>query len=145
MGFAEDVRRGDQFEFGESCVRFVVPLAYVLWLSFPKWWPALRAVLGTRFEHQEGFPRCRVITQSIDYCTRGLLYWSAAVPDTMQLANYRYKPLCVMATDALGRFGTRPEQSFSKRRIGAMLEAAGLADVYLSNRVPFWCAVATKK
>ena len=50
-----------------------------------------------------------------------------------------------MRTDALDRFGTRLEQRFTKNQIQKMMEVAGLRDIVFSNKVPYWCAVGTRK
>jgi SAM-dependent methyltransferase len=61
------------------------------------------------------------------------------------LSYYRDKSFYTMRTDALDRFGTRLEQRFTRSEIEMMMEQAGLTDICFSNRMPFWCAVGTKK
>jgi len=60
------------------------------------------------------------------------------------LAYYRDKPLYVLRTDALDRFGTRLEQRFSRQEIEAMLVDAGFTNIYFSNKPPYWCAIGIK-
>ncbi len=60
------------------------------------------------------------------------------------LSYYRDKPLYVMRTDALDRFGTRLEQRFSRAQMLDMMMRAGLRDVRFSERPPFWCAVGVR-
>jgi len=57
------------------------------------------------------------------------------------LSGYRNLSFYTMRTDALDRFGTRLEQRFSRERIKAMMEQAGLERVEFSASEPFWCAV----
>ena len=58
------------------------------------------------------------------------------------LSDYRYKPLYVLRTDALDRFGTRLEHRFSKKEIADMLERAGFNNISFSENPPFWTAIA---
>lgn len=84
-----------------------------------------------------------------------LVYWPMArtalmldrlgvLPMGWPLSYYRDKPLYVLRTDALDRFGTRLEQRFSRAEIYAMLGDAGFVDIRFSDRPPFWCAVGVK-
>lgn len=61
------------------------------------------------------------------------------------LSAYRDCSFYVMRTDALDRFGTRLEQRFTKVKIKAMMESAGLENIRFSEDIPFWCAVGYKK
>jgi len=61
------------------------------------------------------------------------------------LSAYRDKSFYTMRTDALDRFGTRLEQRFTRRKIAAMLEAAGFENVRFRESEPYWCAVGTKR
>ncbi len=76
--------------------------------------------------------------------TARLLARAGALPASFPLAAYRDLSFYTMRTDALDRFGTRLEQRFTRRQITAMLGAAGFRDVRFSERVPFWCCVATR-
>lgn len=60
------------------------------------------------------------------------------------LADYRNKPLYILRTDALDRFGTRLEQRFTRLEIEGMLNDAGFKDIKFSDAEPYWVAVATK-
>jgi hypothetical protein len=84
-----------------------------------------------------------------------LIYWPLArtasvldrfgvCPAGWPLAYYKDKPLYVLRTDALDRFGTRLEQRFSRVEIEAMLTEAGFVDVRFSSKPPYWCAVGIK-
>ena len=66
------------------------------------------------------------------------------LPSGWPLAYYRDKPLYVLRTDALDRFGTRLEQRFSRTEITAMLEQAGFGEIHFSDRAPYWCVVGTR-
>ena len=61
------------------------------------------------------------------------------------LAGYRELSFYTMRTDALDRFGTPLELRFTADEVVRMLGAAGLDDIRLSNREPFWCAVGVKR
>jgi SAM-dependent methyltransferase len=65
--------------------------------------------------------------------------------DAIPLSAYRTKPIYVLRTDALDRFGTRVEHRFSRAEVVSLLEAAGLVDVRVSDEAPFWCAVGTAR
>lgn len=66
------------------------------------------------------------------------------LPSGWPLAYYRNKPLYVLRTDALDRFGTRLERRFSRDEISAMLETAGIGNIRFSDRMPYWCVVGKK-
>lgn len=66
------------------------------------------------------------------------------LPSGWPLAYYRDKPLYVLRTDALDRFGTRLERRFSRNEIRTMLETAGIGDIRFSDRTPHWCVVGKK-
>lgn len=66
---------------------------------------------------------------------------AAALP----LESYKDRAFYVMGTDAYDRFCTRLEQRFTRVQIGEMLTAAGFQDICFSERVPYWCAVGTKR
>ena len=76
--------------------------------------------------------------------TASLLEHMNACPKNWPLAYYKDKPLYIMRTDALDRFGTRLEQRFSKKEIHNMLSDAGFVDICFSTHAPFWCAAGTK-
>lgn len=61
------------------------------------------------------------------------------------LSAYRTLGFYTMRTDALDRFGTRLEHRFSRSRIKAMMESAGLEQIRFSEFEPFWCAVGYRK
>lgn len=61
------------------------------------------------------------------------------------LSYYRSHSFYTMRTDSRDRFGTPLEQRFTRKEVGAMLEAAGLRDVRFSDCAPYWCAVGIKQ
>jgi len=61
------------------------------------------------------------------------------------LSYYRVHSFYTMRTDSRDRFGTPLEQRFTRKEVGAMLEAAGLRDVRFSDRAPYRCAVGIKR
>ena len=65
--------------------------------------------------------------------------------DRLPLSQYRDKSFYTMRTDALDRFGTRLEHRFSRDEVVAMMTDAGLRDVRVSERPPYWCAVGLKE
>ena len=65
-------------------------------------------------------------------------------PDAWPLKYYHDKPMYVLRTDALDRFGTRLEQRFSRKQVSVMMENSGLANIKFSEKAPFWCAVGIK-
>lgn len=70
----------------------------------------------------------------------GLRGAAAAVP----LAYYRRTSFRIMRNDALDRFGTRVERRYRRREVEDLLRSAGLEDIRISERAPFWHAVGTK-
>jgi SAM-dependent methyltransferase len=63
---------------------------------------------------------------------------------TLPLYGYRDCGFYTMRTDARDRFGTPLEQRFTREEIRAMMGAAGLVDIVISDDVPYWCAVGIK-
>lgn len=66
--------------------------------------------------------------------------------DTRNLPLYGYRDygFYTMRTDARDRFGTPLEQRFTREEIRAMMGAAGLVDIVISDDEPYWCAVGIK-
>ena len=62
----------------------------------------------------------------------------------LPLYGYRNYSLYTMRTDSRDRFGTPLEQRFTREEIRSMMEAAGLTDIVISDREPYWCAVGVK-
>ena len=50
-----------------------------------------------------------------------------------------------MRTDAFDRFGTRLEKRFTRPEIIHMMELAGLEQIGISDRPPYWCAIGRKR
>jgi hypothetical protein len=49
-----------------------------------------------------------------------------------------------MRNDALDRFGTSLEQRFSKEQVIRMMEQAGLRDIVISDKMPYWHATGIR-
>ena len=60
------------------------------------------------------------------------------------LNDYANKSFFIIRNDALDRFGTRLEQRFSKVEIVELMKRAGLANITVSDHVPFYHAVGEK-
>jgi SAM-dependent methyltransferase len=65
--------------------------------------------------------------------------------ERLPLAAYRHRSFYSMRTDALDRFGTRLESRFTATEVRRLMEEAGLEDVRLSDRPPYWCAVGIRR
>ena len=50
-----------------------------------------------------------------------------------------------MRTDAFDRFGTRLEKRFTRPEVIEMMELAGLEQIGISDRPPYWCAIGRKR
>lgn len=68
------------------------------------------------------------------------LGWRRA-PDVLPLGFYADLSFETMRNDSLDRFGTRLEKRFTRAEIRKLLEDAGLRDVVVSDRPPYWHAV----
>jgi SAM-dependent methyltransferase len=66
-------------------------------------------------------------------------------PAAIPLESYRHRRFYVMRTDAYDRFCTSLEQRFTRLQIEQMLTGAGFDDINFSEKVPYWCAVGTKR
>lgn len=64
--------------------------------------------------------------------------------DQLPLTYYQNKSLRDIRTDALDRFGTAVERRYSREEFVAMMEAAGLANIVVSPRAPFWHAMGRR-
>lgn len=60
------------------------------------------------------------------------------------LSEYRNKSYYVMLTDSLDRFGTRLEKRFSKNDIYELTNYAGLKNVKISDKAPYWNVIGYK-
>lgn len=69
---------------------------------------------------------------------------AGTVVERMPLAYYRNKSLREIRTDALDRFGTAVERRFTRKEFVDMMEAAGLEDIAVSPRMPFWHGVGRR-
>jgi len=60
------------------------------------------------------------------------------------LSSYRNLSFYTIRTDALDRFGTRLEQTFTAAEIERMMRAAGLDRIKFGDNPPFWCVVGCR-
>jgi hypothetical protein len=60
------------------------------------------------------------------------------------LSSYRNKSFYIIRNDALDRFGTKLEQRFSKKEIIDMMTRAGLENIIVSDKEPYWHAVGKR-
>lgn len=72
------------------------------------------------------------------------LFGREGVSEHLPLAYYRNKSLREIRTDALDRFGTSVERRFTRGEFIAMMEAAGLQEIVVSDRAPFWHGVGRR-
>ena len=70
----------------------------------------------------------------------GLKQVAARIP----LSIYQNKSFHIIRNDALDRFGTRLEQRFSRKEVIAMMEAAGLGEIRVSDKMPYWHAIGQR-
>lgn len=61
------------------------------------------------------------------------------------LSDYATRPFYSMRTDALDRFGTRLEKRFSRNELIEIFREAGLENIAVSDRVPYWCIMGRMK
>jgi ubiquinone/menaquinone biosynthesis C-methylase UbiE len=64
--------------------------------------------------------------------------------DRMPLRFYQNTSFYIMRNDALDRFGTSLEQRFSKDDIIRMMEQAGLRNIVISDKMPYWHATGIR-
>lgn len=65
--------------------------------------------------------------------------------DNFPLNAYRSLSFYTMRTDSLDRFGTQIEYRYTKKQIIDLLTKYGFKDIKFSNKIPYWCAICTKK
>jgi ubiquinone/menaquinone biosynthesis C-methylase UbiE len=58
---------------------------------------------------------------------------------------YENTSFFIIRNDALDRFGTPLEQRFSRKEIIDMMQKAGLKEIVVSQKMPYWHAVGKKK
>lgn len=68
-----------------------------------------------------------------------------SVAEKIPLFFYTDTSWNIIRNDALDRFGTTLEQRFSKAQIIDLMEKAGLENIIVSNKEPYWHAVGQKK
>lgn len=142
-----------------SCVALLkpgAPLLLYLYYAFdnrPSWFRVLWRIsdILRRVVYRLPAPMRHVVTDAIAVS----VYWPLArlaralheagvSVDSLPLAYYRDHSLYTMRTDARDRFGTPLEQRFTRESIRAMMYDAGLVDIRVSDRPPYWCAVGVK-
>ena len=64
--------------------------------------------------------------------------------DAWPLGMYRRRTFRTMRNDSLDRFGTRYERRFSRSALTTLMLDAGLRDVRVSPRPPYWHAIARR-
>ena len=74
-----------------------------------------------------------------------LAEWLGMDVSNFPLSDYRHRSFYMIRNNALDRFGTRLEQRFTREQIHDMMVAADLENIVFSEKLPFWCAVGTKK
>jgi ubiquinone/menaquinone biosynthesis C-methylase UbiE len=128
-------------------------LLLYLYYSFenrPLWFRVFWKItdLGRRMISRLPFPLRYAVSQVI----AALVYWPLArtaklfpVPDSWPLRLYSNRSFYVMRTDALDRFGTRLEKRFTRGRIIAMLESAGLREITFSQTGAQWVCTAKRR
>jgi len=67
------------------------------------------------------------------------------IRQNIPLQVYEDQSFYVIRNDSLDRFGTPLEQRFSRKQIQAMMEKAGLTDIFFSELTPYWHAIGRKK
>lgn len=60
------------------------------------------------------------------------------------LSAYHNKSFFIIRNDSLDRFGTRLEQRFSAKQVKEMMENAGLSDIVISPKTPYYHAIGKK-
>lgn len=65
--------------------------------------------------------------------------------ERLPLAYYRNKSLREIRTDALDRFGTSVERRFTREAFVSLMQSAGLENVVVSPRMPFWHGVGQRR
>lgn len=92
----------------------------------------------------------RIVTFVIAYAVAALVYFplarvshhvsrvSRGLANAMPLSFYRELSFRTMLNDSLDRFGTRVEGRYTREAFVALLRAAGLRDIGVSDRPPFW-------
>lgn len=62
----------------------------------------------------------------------------------MPLDCYHDYSFFVIRNDALDRFGTKLEQRFTRKEVIAMMEQAGLGNIVVSDKFPYWHAIGKR-
>jgi len=67
-----------------------------------------------------------------------------SIAKRMPLSGYHDRSFFVIRNDALDRFGTKLEQRFTKSEIIALMQRAGLANIVVSDKFPYWHAIGKR-
>ncbi|MEO8860901.1 MAG: class I SAM-dependent methyltransferase [Ginsengibacter sp.] len=62
----------------------------------------------------------------------------------LPLSAYHNKSFFIIRNDSLDRFGTRLEQRFSAKQVKEMMENAGLSEIVISPKTPYYHAIGKK-
>lgn len=147
----------DTYEALENCAKKLKPGApFLLYLYYsmdnkPSWYKLLWRVsnLFRKIISKLPFPIKYFISQVIGL----FIYFPLARTSLLMekfgfdvqnfpLSDYRSKPLYILRTDALDRFGTRLEHRFSQLEIKDMLKKSGFSRITFSEKPPYWTVLA---
>jgi SAM-dependent methyltransferase/uncharacterized protein YbaR (Trm112 family) len=70
---------------------------------------------------------------------------AAGLAEKIPLSFYRHLSFATMRNDSLDRFGTRLERRYTRAEMTTLMRHAGLADIHISEGLPFWHGVGTKR
>jgi ubiquinone/menaquinone biosynthesis C-methylase UbiE len=63
----------------------------------------------------------------------------------LPLSGYHDQSFYIIRNDALDRFGTKLEHRFSRKEIMEMMLSAGLEEIVIPDKFPYWHAIGRKK
>lgn len=120
--------------------------------------PAFRALFGVADAARQVISSLpQSIAEAVSTVIAGVVYLPLArlarlldliglrrVADRLPLRFYSTLSFRTMRNDSLDRFGTKLEKRYSRAEVIALLEAAGLVDVTVSEHAPYWHAVARR-
>ena len=67
-----------------------------------------------------------------------------SIAKRMPLSGYHDRSFFVIRNDALDRFGTKLEQRFTKGEVISLMQNAGLTDIIVSDKFPYWHAIGKR-
>jgi hypothetical protein len=62
----------------------------------------------------------------------------------LPLSAYQNYTFFIIRNDSLDRFGTTLEQRFSRKQIEDMMKSAGLDEIKISDKIPYWHAIGKR-